>query len=456
MRLVYQAGSVYYTIKGASNQPYNCLNWHNEGKEGMADSSFGRVLSRHAESAILEALQDTRVVLVNGARQCGKSTLLHQVARADAAEWRDLDLPAVRQAAIADPTGFVDYPDMMVIDEIQRVPELLLPIKVEVDRDPRPGRYLLSGSARVLGLRALPDALPGRMETIELWPFSQGEIDEMPDGFIDAVFEQAGDLRHDSEVTRAEYAERIVRGGFPEAVARTNARRRQRFFDSYVADLITRDVSQLSDIERAAQMRALVRLLAARSGQLLVSAKLGNDVGLSQMTALRYISLLEEVFLIKRIPAWSRNLGSRAIGTAKVAFVDSGIAANLLGADARSLIRPDGPFGPLLEGFVQMELARQATWSDTRVELFHYRTKDKVEVDAVLENRQGKVVGIEVKAASTVGQDDFRGLRHLAQRIGDDFLVGLVLYTGQQTLSFGPTLRAMPISAIWEVAAARS
>jgi uncharacterized protein len=337
----------------------------------MTSSPIGRVVSRHAERAIREALEDTRVVLVNGARQSGKSTLLRQFARCDTAEWRDLDLPLVRQAAGADPVGFVDYPGRMVIDEIQRVPELLLPIKVQVDGDPRAGRYLLSGSARVLGLRALPDTLPGRMETIELWPFSQGEIDETPDGFIDAVFTQGDELRHESAVLRAEYAERIVRGGFPEAVARPNVRRRERFFDSYVADLVARDVAQLSDIERAAQMRALIRLLAARSAQLMVAASVGSEAGISQATALRYISLLEEVFLIKRIPAWSRNLSNRAIGTAKLAFVDSGIAANMLGADARSLIRPGGQFGPLLEGFVQMELARQATWSDSRVDLFH-------------------------------------------------------------------------------------
>jgi predicted AAA+ superfamily ATPase len=166
----------------------------------MVSSPIGRVLSRHAERTIREALEDTRVVLVNGARQSGKSTLLRQFARGDSTEWRDLDLPLVRQAAVADPVGFVDYPGRMVIDEIQRVPELLLPIKVQVDGDPRAGRYLLSGSARVLGLRALPDTLPGRMETIELWPFSQGEIDETADGFIDAVFAQGEELRHTSAV----------------------------------------------------------------------------------------------------------------------------------------------------------------------------------------------------------------------------------------------------------------
>jgi predicted AAA+ superfamily ATPase len=267
-----------------------------------ANSPIGRLLQRHAESAIREALQDTRVVLVNGARQSGKSTLLRQIARADAVEWRDLDSPVIRQAALADPSGFVDYQNMMVIDEIQRVPELLLPIKVQVDNDARPGRYLLSGSARVLGLRGLPDTLPGRMETIELWPFSQGEIDEAPDGLIDAIFAHGADLRHASQVSRAEYADRIVRGGFPEAIARSSPRRRERFHDSYVADLVARDVMQLSDIERTAQMRALIRLLAARSGQLLVASSVGNQAGVSQATALRYIGLLEKVFLIKRVP----------------------------------------------------------------------------------------------------------------------------------------------------------
>jgi uncharacterized protein len=395
-------------------------------------------------------LLDTRVVVVNGARQCGKSTLVQVVAKGQAAEWRSLDTAVTRQAATTDPVGFVEYPGLMVIDEIQRVPELLLAIKEQVDADPRPGRYLLTGSARVLGLRALPDTLPGRTETIELWPFSQGEIDGTRDGFIDTVFGAGAEVSHSSQVSRAEYAERIVRGGFPEAVARTTSRRRERFFDSYLADLIARDVTQLSDIERTAELRAMVRLLAARSGQLLVISRLSAEAGLPVRTLNRYLALLEEVFLVKRIPAWSRNVSARAIGTPKLAFVDSGIAANLLGADVRTLLRPGGPFGPLLEGFVLMELARQLTWSQQRAELFHYRTKDKVEVDAVLENRQGHVVAIEVKASSTVTAGDFRGLRHLAERTGDDFIAGLVLYTGTQTLPFGPRLRAVPVSALWQ------
>jgi hypothetical protein len=412
---------------------------------------LGRLLARHSETAVNEALADTRVVLVTGARQCGKSTLLSLVAKGREAKWRNLDRAATRQAAVADPTGFVDSDELMVIDEIQRVPELLLAIKERVDANPEPGRYLLSGSARVLALRGLPDTLPGRIETIELWPLSQGEIDDTPDQFVDAIFEQGEALAHESAVSRQEYAERVVRGGFPEALARTNPRRRERFLDSYVADLVARDVSQVSEIERTAEMRALIRLLAARSAQLLVVTAVGSEARLTASTVYRYLSLLEEVFLVKRIPAWSRNVSTRAVGTPKLAFVDSGIAANLLGTDVRSLLRPGGKFGPLLEGFVLMELARQLTWSHQRVELSHYRTKDKVEVDAVLENRQGGVVGIEVKASSTVGLDDFSGLRHLAARTSGDFIAGIVLYTGTQTLPFGPRMRAMPVAALWEV-----
>jgi predicted AAA+ superfamily ATPase len=412
-------------------------------------SPIGRILPRHAETAVAEALLDTRVVLVNGARQCGKSTLVARLGVERGAEWRSLDRAATRNAASYDPTEFVAEADPLVIDEVQRVPELLLAIKESVDRDPRPGRFLLTGSARVLGLRGLPDALPGRMETIELWPLSQGEIEEKPDRFVDAAFQLGPQLHHVSSESRNGYIERLVRGGFPEAVAR-ESRRRERFLDSYVSDLINRDVIQLSEIERGPEMRTLTRLVAARSGQLLVPGALANDLGLPQPTVKRYLGLLEEVFLIKRIPAWSRNLSSRAIGTPKVAMVDSAVAANLLGLDAASLRQPAGPLGPLLEGFVAMELARQLTWSEQRAELYHYRTKDQVEVDIVLENRRGQVVAIDVKAASTVKAEDFRGLRHLSDRLGDDLQVGIVLYTGQETLPFGPRFRAVPISALWE------
>ncbi|WP_326551537.1 ATP-binding protein [Micromonospora sp. NBC_01813] len=410
-----------------------------------------RLIPRHAAAQVDAALADTRVVLINGARQAGKSTLVRIVAGDRLAERRDLDRAQDHAAATADPVGFVDSPELLIIDEIQRVPDLLLAIKAAVDEDPRPGRYLLTGSAWLFGTLAAPDALPGRMETIELWPFSQGELDDEPDGFVDAIFTLGPELRHESAVTRADYAARIVRGGLPEATSRDDPRRRQRFLDAYVQALIDRDVRQLADIQSKGELRRLVRLLAARSATIIAANSLESVLGLSRPTIARYLQALEEIFLVKRIPGWSRNLGTRATAAAKLIFVDSGIAANEIAVDARALLRPGAPFGPLLESFVLSELSRQLSWSTQSVELSHYRDHSKFEVDAVLEDRSGRVVGIEVKAASTVGPDDFRGLRRLADRLGDDFVAGVVLYTGTATLPFGAKLRAMPVSALWQV-----
>jgi len=412
-------------------------------------SPLNRILPRRASQLVSESLADTRVVLVQGARQCGKSTLAAQIARTTAASWFSLDRTETRHAAEADPTAFVRQAAPMVIDEIQRVPELLLSIKELVDACGAPGAFLLTGSARLLGLRAVPDALPGRMETIELWPLSQGEIDGAPDGFVDAAYALGADLRHQSALTPRDYAERIARGGFPEAIARSG-RRRTAFHVQYVADLINRDVIQVANITQGHELRALIGLLAGRSGGLLVPANLAGNLSITRPTVERYIRLLEEVFLVKRIPAWSRNLGTRVTAIPKVAFVDSGIATSLLGEDADSLARPGSPLGGLLEGFVAMELARQLTWSQQMATLYHYRTRDQVEVDLVVANPRGQVVGIEVKAGMTVRTDDFRGLRHLADRLGDDFTAGFVLHLGDQSLRFGPKLAAVPLSALWQ------
>jgi hypothetical protein len=267
---------------------------------------------------------------------------------------------------------------------------------------------------------------------------------------VDAAFRLGPEFRHESTVTRTEYAERIVRGGLPEAVARTDPRRRGRFLDEYVQNLISRDVRQLAEIERAPQLGTLIRLLAARSATLVAPGSLESDLQISRPTVARYMSLLDEVFLTKRVSGWSRNLGTRATAAPKLIFADSGIAAQLLALDAHALRRPGAPFGPVLENFVLSELARQLTWSQELAELYHYRDHNKVEVDGVLEDRHGQVIGIEVRAATTVRSKDFSGLRQLAARLGDDFRAGLVLYTGSATLPFGPKLRAVPVSALWE------
>ena len=399
-----------------------------------------------------EALTDTRVVTLNGARQAGKSTLARIAARAHPnAVIRLLDDPATLRAARDDPAGFVEHDGLMVIDEIQLAPELFRSIKVTVNTDPRPGQFLLTGSAQVLALRELPDALPGRMEIVELWPFSQGELEQSPDAFIDAAFAHGPGLGRVSELRKRDYLDRVTRGGFPEAIHRS-PRRRTAFFDSYLTSLIERDVQELAAIERRGDLRRLLALLAGRSGGLLVPATLATASGIPRTTLNRYLELLSAVFLIKQIPAWAAGQAQRAIGTPKLAFVDTGIAAYLLGQDTSRLGEPDGAAGPMIETFVLMELARQLTWSAERARLYHYRTKDKAEVDAVLETPDGRVIAIEVKAGATVRSEDLAGLRHLSHRLGHRLIAGYVLYTGQQTLPFGDGLRALPIDALWNTA----
>jgi predicted AAA+ superfamily ATPase len=388
------------------------------------------------------------VVLVNGARQCGKSTLVAQVARDRGLAWYSLDQKTAAESARFDPEGFVRSAPAMVIDEIQRDLGLILPIKSVVDFDPTPGHFLLTGSSRLAGMRQLPDTLPGRMETIELWPLSQGEIDSEPDGFVDAAFRDGPDLAIRGEETRADYIERVVRGGFPEAVAR-QGRRRRAFHQQYAADLVNRDVKQVGEVEFNPALRKLVRLLAARSAGILSMDSLASDLGVSGRTVSRYLSLLEQVFLIKQIPAWAPSASTRAVKAPKVVFVDSGLATSLVPADALQLGTAQGPLGGILEGFVVTELARQLTWCRQEVELFHYRTRDKVEVDVVLRDLAGRVVGIEVKASSTARSEDFKGLRHLRQRLGDKFVAGYLIYLGQDTLPMGDRLRTLPLCALW-------
>jgi uncharacterized protein len=401
---------------------------------------------RRAASLVFEALADTRVVVVNGARQVGKSTLAEVVLRQTPnGTARFLDDPVTRVAAAEDPVRFVRHDGLMLIDEVQRVPDLWLAIKHLVDRDPRPGRFLLTGSARLLSLRSLPDALPGRSETIELWPLSQGEIDSEPDGFVDAAFAAGADLRAaPGHLRRMDYLARVARGGYPEAVHRETARRRDRFFESYLADLMARDVHQVADIERAADMRRLISILAAQAGGLLNANRVSGQLSLTAPTVRRYIEILETIYLVRLIPAWSANATTRAIATPKLIFTDTGLAHYLTTG-----VAADAPVGGLMENFVLSEIARQLTWSQASVRLYHYRDRDQNEVDGIIEDNSGQIIGIEVKAAETVRVDDFRGLKLLQRRLGSKFRAGFVLYCGSESLSFGDGLTCLPISALW-------
>jgi predicted AAA+ superfamily ATPase len=407
-------------------------------------------LPRRAADLVTDALVDTRVVVVNGARQVGKSTLAEMVLRKHpGGVARFLDDPGTRAAAAEDPVRFLDHDDLMLIDEVQRVPDLWLAIKNVVDRDPRPGRFLLTGSARLLGLRSLPDALPGRSETVELWPLSQGEVDGEPDGFVDAAFAAGADLRARSlDLRRRDYLARAARGGYPEAVRRDVPRRRERFFDGYLADLLARDVKQVAEIQRATDMRRLVSLLAAQTAGLLNVNRLASELSISAPTVRNYIGILETIYVVRLVPAWSANATTRAIATPKVTFVDAGLAGYLsMGASTGSAA------GPTIENFVLSELGRQLTWARVSARLYHYRDRDQHEVDAVLEDNAGQIVGVEVKSSETIRAEDFRGLRVLQRRMGDRFRAGFVLYCGPDSLSFGDGLTALPIGALWTTAA---
>jgi uncharacterized protein len=405
---------------------------------------------RRAASLVSEALADTRVVVVNGARQVGKSTLAEVVLRQTTnGTARFLDDPVTRAAAAEDPVRFVRHDGLMLIDEVQRVPDLWLAIKHLVDRDPRPGRFLLTGSARLLSLRSLPDALPGRSETIELWPLSQGEIDNAPDGFVDAAFSSGAELRAaPGHLRHKDYLARATFGGYPEAVRRETARRRERFFESYLADLMARDIHQVADIERAADMRRLVAILAAQTGGLLNANRIAGQLGLTAPTVRRYIEILETIYLVRLIPAWSANTTTRAVATPKLIFTDTGLANYLTTG-----VAADAPIGGLIENFALSELARQLTWSRVSARLYHYRDRDQYEVDGILEDNSGQIVGIEVKATETVRADDFRGLRLLQRRLGSKFRAGFVLYCGTESLSFGDGLTCLPVSALWSTPA---
>ena len=414
------------------------------GYSGPVKTSADYVPRRAAELAS-EALSDTRVVIINGARQVGKSTLAERVLReVPRRQARFLDDPQTRLAAENDPIGFLDFDGLMLIDEVQRVPGLWLAIKNIVDRDPRPGRFMLTGSARLLALQSLPDALPGRSETIELWPLSQGEIDGEPDGFVDAVFSADAMPSADaSRLHRSDYLARIARGGYPTAVQREAPRRRDRFFSSYLNDIVVRDIRQVADIERAADMRRLITLLATRCAGMINMAKLASELTITEPTVRRYIQILETIYLVQLIPSWSSGATKRVTRAPKLMFVDSGLASHLQAP------RTSEQSGGLMENFVMGELARQLTWSETAAALYHYHDRDGHEVDAILEDNSGRVVGIEVKSAQSVRSEDLLGLRYLKQKLGSRMHAGYFLYCGADSLSFGDGLGCLPISALW-------
>lgn len=413
------------------------------------------MIPRHIQPRLLAALDDTPVVLLHGARQTGKTTLVRAIAEGKhAAEYLTFDDPAVLAAAETDPLGFVNrFDGPVVLDEVQRVPKLALAIKYAVDRNRRPGRFLLTGSANVLQVPNLSDSLAGRMEIQTLWPFSQDEIEGTRESLIDTLFgakfpKVGGRIRDDRKAVPL--IDRLIRGGYPEAQERKSPDRRQEWFISYISTILQRDIRDLANIEGLTMLPRLLALLATRAGSLLNSADIARSVQIPQTTLKRYIALLETTFLVQMLPPWSSNLGLRLVKSPKLYLSDTGLLVHLLGTDRERLQANPSQFGHVLEDFMVTELRKQASWSKARPRLFHYRTQTGQEVDIVLEGDGGRIVGIEVKAGATITAEDFKGLRHLAEAAGDRFHRGVLLYGGKESLPFGTGLYALPITAIWQ------
>lgn len=385
-----------------------------------------------------EALADTPVVFLAGARQVGKTTLVRQLGHG---AYLTLDDPLLAAAAQADPMGFLQaQPKPLVLDEVQRAPGLLRALKRLVDQDRRPGSFLLTGSANVLVLPQAAGELVGRMEVLTLWPLSQGELEGRREGFLDLLFSPRFPPQARVEPTPLE--ERVLRGGFPEAVARKD-RRRRAWFQTYLKTLLERDLMDLSRIHRLLEVPKVLGLLALRLGNPLNQSEVARGAGLPLSTLRDYLALLEALFLVVRIPPWTPGLEGRLVKAPKLYLVDSGLAASLLGSG----LHPLG-LGPLLENFVAMELIKALGWSEAAPTVHHFRTHAGQEVDLVLE-WEGWVVGLEVKASRTLGLRDFAGLKALRSLARERFLRGVVLYGGEEVLSVEPGLYALPIPALW-------
>jgi hypothetical protein len=411
------------------------------------------MVPRYLTDRVRDALADTPAILVNGARQTGKSTLVQSTELGEQRrQYLTFDDPSILSAAKLDPNGFVaGLNGPVTLDEVQHVPEIFPVIKATIDRKRESGRFLLTGSANVMLLPKLSESLAGRMEVMTLWPFSQGEMHGVREDFVNTLFSPkpviwAGKA---SPFRREELLETVIAGGYPLAVTRQIATRRDAWFQSYVMTMLQRDIRDLANIADVAAVPRLLAILAARVGGLLNFADLSRNVALPQTTLKRYFALLESTFLVQLLRPWTRNFGKRVIHTPKVYLNDTGLLAHMLGVIVDRLKADGNMVGAMLENFVLMELRKQSSWSAAQPELFYWRTASGQEVDIVLEDRAGRIVGIEVKAAATLAAHDVRGLQALATAAGKQWLRGVVLYAGTEVIPFSANLHGVPISRLW-------
>lgn len=409
----------------------------------------GAYVPRHAETRLRLALSDTRIVALVGPRQAGKTTLARRLAASDKRPLITLDDSDTREFAEEDPIGFLQGFTNVVIDEIQRAPNLILEIKREVDKHPEPGRFLITGSVDLLRASISPDSLAGRVETVELLPLSQAELSQVPEPrFLERAF-NCEFPRLESISDTPDLIERVIGGGFPMALSREDPARRRSWLREYVRVLTNRDISDIANVNKPNEMARLLTYAAFTSGQLLNFSRLGSQIGVDPHTAERWLDLFEHLFLLRRVPAWHRNDLKRLIKTSKLHFLDSGLLAALQRVDTEEIAANRKRLGPLLESFVYSELAKAISCNDDDINVFHFRIKGGAEVDFVLERPSGSIVGIEVKASATVHPQDFNGLHNLASRTGQRFACGILLHNGNRIQQFAPKFYAMPFKMLW-------
>lgn len=409
-----------------------------------------RAFARYLAPRLREALRDTPAVLIHGPRQSGKTTLARAVGGPRGYRYVSFDDEAAAAAARADPSGFVlDLPAKCILDEVQRVPEIFTSLKLAIDQRRSPGRFILTGSANVLFVPNLADSLAGRMGILRLHPLAQVEIDGTRPRFLDALFR--GALRTTlSERLGADLSRRIVDGGYPAALTRPAPARRRAWYRDYVETQIQRDVRDLSRVRSLDALPKLLSLAASQSAHLINVADLSTPFELTRQTIHEYVTLLERVFLVERLPSWHTNRLSRLVKRPKLHVADTGVACSLLGIDADELAADRNLLRQMMETFVLQELRRQASWRPDAIDFFHFRDRDDFEVDIVMEHGRTRVAGVEVKAGATVNEGDLRGLRKLRSAAGARFVAGVVLYDGTATISFGDDLFAVPVRKLWE------
>lgn len=410
------------------------------------------VIERHLLRVAEESLRGFRVTVINGPRQSGKTTLAKQLVEGAGSYW-SLDDESVRAAARLDPHGFVEQGSSpMAIDEVQRGGnDVVLAVKSIVDRRHDRGQFVLAGSTRFLSVPQLSESLAGRAEVLDLWPLSQGELVGVRETFLDVLLTDPDQLarRRFEQVDRRVLFDRLVRGGYPELVEAPPAQA-ARWYRNYVRTVVERDIVEASAITQADELPKLLRLLAANTSGEMVTARLAGDARMAVDTVSRYVGLLELVGFVVRIRAWTPSLASREKRHPKVVITDTGLTCGLLGRNANGLGMATSPLtGPLLESFVTMELVKQRGWSDRQPTIRHWRDRNGAEVDLIVEDDNGSIAGVEVKASSTVSPGDVKHLQGLRNKLGDRFTAGVVLYLGDRVVPLGERIWALPVSMLW-------